>query len=70
MIRLKIIHANVASYDDEEEGTYNRIHTFKVELDSLIIGVENHASNCTTNNICHFIGHLKHISNRVVKGYG
>ena len=45
MIRLKIIHANVASYDDEEEGTYNRIHTFKVELDSLIIGVENHASN-------------------------
>ena len=33
------------------------------------LGVENHASTCTTYNINHFVGPLKPINNMVVKGY-
>ena len=66
---LKIIYANVALCDEEEEGTGGSPRKFKVDLDYFLVGVENHASTCITNNTNQFIGPLKTITNRLVEVY-
>ena len=65
---IKVTHANVDSSRYEEEVTGDRPRKFKVGSNSFLIGVDNHASTCMANNINHFMGLLKNINNRVVKG--
>ena len=67
---INTMHANVASSHDEERGTGYMPQKFKVDQDSLLIGVDNLAYTLMINNIHHFIGTLITITIRVVKGYG
>ena len=41
-----------------------------MDSDYCLIGMENNTSTCITNNIRHFIGPLRPINNRAIKGYG
>ena len=41
-----------------------------MESDALLVGADNNTSTCMAIKIHHFIGTLKPIKNRLVKGYG
>ena len=68
--RLRVLQANVASSDDEEEGIGDNPHKFRVESDYFLIGFYINDSTCIINNVNHFIGPLRPINNRVVNVYG
>ena len=60
----------MASSYKKEEGTGERPWVFKLESYSLFVGLVNHASTCISNNTNYFIGPLKPINDRIVKGCG
>ena len=68
--RLNIIHVNVESSEEDEEVTGDRTQKLIVESDYLLVEVDNNASALMAINIHIFIGTLKPIKNRVVKGCG
>ena len=55
--------------DSVRQGIGYKPQKFKVYYESFLIGVDKHAHTCITNNTNHFIGQLRPIKHRVVKGY-
>ena len=45
-------------------------HSYTFDSDSQVIGVDNHASHCMSNNLSDFITELKPANNTKVKGAG
>ena len=63
------MYANADLSGDEEEGIGDKPRKFRVDSDSFLIVIVNHASTRMTKNVNNFIGPIRNINNRVVKGY-
>ena len=57
------------NYSDNDVNLCNKSLTSSFDSDSFLVGVENHATKCMSNNSKHFVS-LDPMKNRTVKGVG